>query len=54
VSDGQFAVEYRDGGPERHFRHVTASLGVVKSVFLGFAGSDDGWYDRLTWQRALL
>lgn len=54
VSDGQFAVEYRDGGPERHFRHVTTSLDVVKSVFLGFAGNDDGWRDRLVWQRVQL
>jgi hypothetical protein len=55
VSDGRFAVEYRDGTPERHFRHVTDSLGIVKSVFVGFTGYDgDGWHDRLTWQRIQL
>ncbi|WP_328603411.1 hypothetical protein OG943_25355 [Amycolatopsis sp. NBC_00345] len=51
VSGGGFAVEYRDGTPDRHFRHMTASLDIVKSVFLGFTGNDNDWYDRLAWQR---
>jgi hypothetical protein len=51
VPDGQFAVEYRDGSPERHFRHETASLDIVKDVFRGFAADSCGWFDRLTWER---
>lgn len=54
VPDGQFAVEYRDGAPERHFRHVTASLGIVKTAFLGFTRNDNTWRDQLTWQRVQL
>jgi hypothetical protein len=47
---GAFGVEYRDGGPDRHFRYETAKLSEVMNVFDSYARSDDDWRHRYDWE----
>ncbi|TJZ55455.1 hypothetical protein FCH28_08820 [Streptomyces piniterrae] len=49
---GAFAVEYRDGGPDRHFSAETADAGQVVEVFLAWARGADSWRTALDWQPA--
>ena len=48
---GTFGVEYRDGGPERHFRYETSDLSEVRNIFDSYARGAEGWrqygWDRL-------
>jgi hypothetical protein len=47
---GAFGAEYRDGGPDRHFRYETAELSEVIDVFDSYARGDDGWLHRYDWK----
>jgi predicted dehydrogenase len=44
-------VEYRDGGPDRHFGTTTTDRNVVHKVLWEWVIQQPGWGDRLTWQR---
>lgn len=48
--DGQFALEHRDGGADRHYRAVVADLDEVVEAFVGFAAGEQAWTDRFAWQ----
>lgn len=50
--DGPFAVEHRDGGPERHFRAQSDDAERVVEVFLDWARGGQDWRTALDWQRA--
>ncbi|MEU9110484.1 hypothetical protein AB0D04_01485 [Streptomyces sp. NPDC048483] len=50
--DGPFTVEYRDGGPERHFRAECADAGQVIAVFVDWARRGETWRTALEWQSA--
>ena len=45
----QFGVEYRDGGPDHHFRYETGDLSEVKDIFDRYARGDNSWRDRYSW-----
>ncbi|UQA95865.1 DUF6891 domain-containing protein [Streptomyces halobius] len=47
-----FAVEYRDGGPDQHFRAETTDTGRVVAAFLDWARGVETWRTALDWQPA--
>jgi hypothetical protein len=49
VAAGQFALEYREGSSERHYRTVVASLDDVVRAFSGFAVGDELWKSSFSW-----
>ncbi|MFW6694711.1 DUF6891 domain-containing protein [Streptomyces sp. MAR4 CNX-425] len=49
---GDYTVEYRDGGPDRHFGATTDDPGAVLAALTGWARQDDGWEAGLTWTPA--
>lgn len=48
---GGWHVEYRDGGPHRHYSADTDSVSVVQEVVVGWADGSPDWLDRLEWRR---
>lgn len=48
--DGTFAIEYRDGAPERHFETLTEDVGQVRDALSGWAAGATGWRDTLPWR----
>ncbi|MGW2407721.1 DUF6891 domain-containing protein [Streptomyces sp. NPDC001739] len=50
--DGPFAVEHRDGAPERHFTASTADPERAVEVFLDWAGGGQAWRTALDWRPA--
>lgn len=51
VPPGKFALEHREGTPERHRRTLAASLDEVVAAFEGFASGDPAWKDSFSWSR---
>lgn len=47
--DGPFTVEYREGGPEQHFRAECADADQVIAVFLDWARGGESWRTALEW-----
>jgi hypothetical protein len=45
-----YAVEYRDGSPQAHFRYETDDLELVLAVFLAFAERDETYRTMLPWR----
>jgi hypothetical protein len=54
VPSGQFALEYREGGSDRHYRTLVASLDDVVTVFEGFAAGDQVWKNAFAWNQLQL
>ncbi|UZJ31680.1 DUF6891 domain-containing protein [Streptomyces endophytica] len=50
--DGPFAVEHRDGAPERHFTASTGDAERVVEVFLDWARGGQAWRTALDWRPA--
>jgi hypothetical protein len=48
--DGRYQLEYRDGGPERHFQAFTSTKQVAHKVLTGWAYELPGWQDALAWK----
>jgi hypothetical protein len=48
--DGAYAVEFREGGPERHFRAHTPDPVRAAKTLVAWASDDPAWKDGLTWQ----
>jgi hypothetical protein len=49
VPPGRFALEYREGSPDRHYRTLVTSMDQVVTVFTGFAWGDDSWKATISW-----
>jgi hypothetical protein len=49
--NGVFAIEYRDGGPEWHYRCAPVTRELVVAAFQSYASQDDRWRDMFAWQR---
>ncbi|MEH1014440.1 hypothetical protein V6U90_15165 [Micromonospora sp. CPCC 206060] len=47
----RFIVEYRDGGPDRHWQAVTADPEAAHAALTGWAFDLDGWRAGLDWTR---
>lgn len=54
VPAGTFALEYREGAADRHFRTLVTSLDEVVSAFGGFASADPAWRSAFAWQQLSL
>jgi hypothetical protein len=48
--DGTYIVEYRDGGPDRHFGTVAQDMRSAHALITGWAFGVPGWRDSATWQ----
>lgn len=48
---GALGVEYRDGGPEHHFRYETTDISEVQDIFDSYLHDDDGWRSRYDWEQ---
>lgn len=51
ADDRRYVLEYRDGGPERHFQTYARDKHVVHRVITGWAFGFPGWRDTLAWHR---
>ncbi|WP_163506861.1 hypothetical protein [Fodinicola acaciae] len=51
---GEYQVEYRDGGPDRHFQAVASDKRLVHDVMTRWAFDRPGWQDLLPWQPLFL
>ncbi|MEU4779981.1 hypothetical protein [Micromonospora sp. NPDC023633] len=47
----RLVVEYREGGPDRHFRAYVDELDVLQSVITGWAAGRLDWRGGLEWER---
>lgn len=48
---GTFALEYREGGPSRHYRQVTNDVDFVVEAFKGFVVGSSDWKNSPLWLR---
>ncbi|MGW4397496.1 hypothetical protein ACWEHA_19600 [Amycolatopsis nivea] len=48
---GKFALERRDGSPDRHYRTEVGSLAEVVTAFTGFAEQDSSWVEGFEWEK---
>lgn len=46
-----FVLEYRDGGPDRHFGTECDDMRLAHQVVTGWAFGFDGWKDDLEWKQ---
>ena len=51
---GEYSLEYRDGGPDRHWRTLTWHVADVERAFLDFLRGDMSWTKRHSWTRPSL
>ena len=49
--ESDFHVEYRDGGPDRHYAAITDDADVAAHVLVGWVDRIDGWDRQLQWER---
>lgn len=49
--EGHYALEHRDGSPDRHYRTDVPSLDDVTTAFLAFATHDDTWRTHFEWRK---
>lgn len=49
--DGRYEVEYRDGGPNQHFRTFIADADAVMALFVAWARAADGWRGDHSWEK---
>jgi hypothetical protein len=49
VPAGKFALEYREGAAERHYRTLAANLADVVAAFEGYAYGDPAWKESFSW-----
>lgn len=49
-ADGSYIVEYRDGGPERHYGTVVSDMRSAHSLVTGWAFDLPGWRESARWQ----
>jgi hypothetical protein len=49
VPRGNYAIEYRDGSPEMHWRTLSSSLNELVSAFLEYSRGDMEWTRAFAW-----
>jgi hypothetical protein len=49
--EGKYALEYREGSPERHYRALVDNLDDIVAAFTGFASGEDDWKSAREWTR---
>ncbi len=48
--ESDFQVEYRDGGPDRHYAAITGDADLAASVLADWVDRIDGWDSPLQWE----
>ena len=48
--DGTYVVEYREGGPDRHFATVAADMRSAHALVTGWAFRLPRWGESVTWR----
>ncbi len=48
-ADGTYVVEYRNGGPEKHFGTVVRDMRAAHALVTGWAFDLPGWRDTDRW-----
>jgi hypothetical protein len=48
---GQYQVEHRDGGPDRHFQVFTPDMRLAHTLITGWAFELPGWREAVSWDR---
>lgn len=48
-TDGSYQLEYREGGPDAHFRFVTEEPGLVADVMWAWVSEDPSWRTAVQW-----
>ncbi len=51
VRPGTYAMEYREGSPDLHFRAVTTDIAAATRFLQEFLAGEDSWKLRHTWHR---
>ena len=54
LDDETWLIEYREGGPDHHFRASTPDFRLAHSVLARWASNLEGWRDDLPWDRVRL
>uniref|UniRef100_A0AAU2UZ13 DUF6891 domain-containing protein n=1 Tax=Streptomyces sp. NBC_00003 TaxID=2903608 RepID=A0AAU2UZ13_9ACTN len=50
-ADGGYTLQYRDGGPDRHFETTLDEPGPVVTAMTGWARAREDWHAGLDWER---
>lgn len=48
---GQYQVEHRDGGPDRHFQAFTPDMRLAHMLVTGWAFELPSWREAVSWNR---
>jgi hypothetical protein len=54
LSTSGFAVEHRDGSPQRHYRCVLSEKDQVAAIFADFASGEGAWSVDVQWEKVSL
>ncbi|MFI6941403.1 hypothetical protein ACIBI4_19175 [Streptomyces sp. NPDC050418] len=46
-----FNLDYRDGGPSRHYQVNVPTREIVMAAFLSYLAGDDRWRTMVAWER---
>lgn len=50
ADDGSLTMEYRDGGPDRHYQATAPDVTTARAVLAGWASGGAGWREALDWR----
>jgi len=50
VRPGWYALEYREGSPERHYRAVVSDLSELIQAFQAHLSGEEGWKRKFSWR----
>jgi hypothetical protein len=54
VEESDIQVEYRDGGPDRHYAATTGDADVAANVLARWGDRIDSWDSQLQWEQLRL
>jgi hypothetical protein len=49
-NDGSFDIEFREGGPQSHFRAQAVKPGEAADIVVGWSADESGWREALSWE----
>jgi hypothetical protein len=49
--DGTYALEFREGGPQAHYRVATVKPDRAVEIVLRWSADEPGWREALPWER---
>lgn len=51
IDHDEFNLDYRDGGPDKHYQVNVPTRDVVEAAFLSYFDGDDRWRTMVAWER---